>query len=84
MSLYLLILKTQWSLILVVSKICNFSYRRRVVVLHCTKEHCRKAVYFSKIYYHTFLYDSVLFGANVASISQVRATAVLVLLSVGN
>jgi hypothetical protein len=54
------------------------------VILHCTKNYCTKVVYFSKIYYHTSLYDPIISGSSVTPTSQFRVSTMLVLLIIGN
>jgi hypothetical protein len=60
------------------------SCSRHAIVLHYTKNYCTEVVYFSKIYNHTSLYDPIVSGANVDPTSQVRSSAMLVLLLVVN
>jgi hypothetical protein len=64
--------------------ICLVSCRRRIVILYFTKKYCSEVVYFSKIYYHTSLYDPAVRDTIVDSTSQVSSFAMFILPIVGN
>jgi hypothetical protein len=55
-----------------------------VVILHCTKNHFPKVLYFPKIYNHTSLYGPIASGTSVDPTLQVCLAAMMVFPIVGN
>jgi hypothetical protein len=68
-----------------IKSIRNFTHTHPVVISHSTQNiTLTKVPYFSKIYRRTSFHDPKLSDASIASISQVRTSAVLLLLIIGN